>query len=128
MIFELNNFEKISLNIKIQIILVFLIGFILVGGIFNNFVNLLLLKEGYSKSYIGTLNGCALISIAIGAILSAFLSTKIEKINIYRLGFIFFSIFVIIFPFSSIFDINHIYLINYSFIHSFYLFFSTKIL
>ena len=119
MIFELNNFEKISLNIKIQIILVFLIGFILVGGIFNNFVNLLLLKEGYSKSYIGTLNGFALISIAIGAILSAFLSTKIQKINIYRLGFIFFSIFVVIFPFSSIFDINHIYLINYSFIHIF---------
>ena len=78
-----------------------------------------MIKEGYSKSYIGTLNGFALISIAIGALFSAILSTKIQKINICRIGFSFFSLFVLIFPFSSILDINHIYLIIYSFIHIF---------
>ena len=113
----MKNFIKIPINIKIQIILVFLLGFILVGGVYNNFVNLLLIKEGFSKSYIGTLNGFGLISIAIGALFSAILSNKIRKINVYRIGFSFFSLFVLIFPFSSILDINHIYLIIYSLIH-----------
>ena len=81
----------------------------MVGGIFNNFVNLLLLKEGYSKSYIGTLNGFALISIAIGAILSAFLSTKIQKINIYRIGFIFLA-YLLLFSLSPLSLILIIYI------------------
>ena len=113
----MKNFIKIPINIKIQIILVFLLGFILVGGVYNNFVNLLLIKEGFSKSYIGTLNGFGLISIAIGALFSAILSNKIRIINVYRIGFSFFSLFVLIFPFSSILDVNHIYLIIYSLIH-----------
>ena len=80
MIYAINKkFKEIPTNVRVQFILYFLIGFILIGGVFNSFVNLLLLEEGLSKSYIGTFNGFGLIGVSLGALINIFLCSVMQK-------------------------------------------------